>query len=150
MLIFNLTLQRTIVKLGFCTKSSYHVLPTIIFIPRFDKRIKIMWHTQSKNTEFIWNDRYSSIHVHFKKIILLHYIFDMKSLFGLKDNCNTWEYPIFKVATWNWFTLDELVNIMLNWQFIESIYSISSPKRFCFVETCLKHHLPCHIPFQHG
>jgi hypothetical protein len=58
---FNLTLQRTIVKLGFCTKSSYHVLLTIIFIPRFDKRIKITWHTQSKNTEFIWNHMYCCI-----------------------------------------------------------------------------------------
>ncbi len=38
----------------------------------------------------------------------------MKSLFGLKDNCNTWEPPTFKVAAWNLFSLDELVNIMLN------------------------------------
>jgi len=50
----------------------------------------------------------------FLKILLLHCVFNMKSLFGLKDNCNTWEPPTFKVAPWNLFSLDELVNIMLN------------------------------------
>jgi hypothetical protein len=49
-----------------------------------------------------------------KKILLLHYIFNMTALFGLKDNCNIWESPTFKVAAWNLFGLDELVNIMLN------------------------------------